>query len=128
MSILTEFPALGREPLRDLKKGIDSSFRDFSREYGQLLEDIFHPLLMFLKWFQDLLVETPWPIIIFVIGALAWIGSRNWYLVAGAIAALPCHWIPRHVGRRDVDFGDRIGCDIVVHNRRDSRRDIDGAQ
>ncbi len=87
MSFFTEFPTMERQALRDLKKGIDGSFRDFSREYGELIENIFHPLLMFLKWFQDLLVETPWPVVLVVIGALAWIGSRNWWLVAGTIAA-----------------------------------------
>jgi glycine betaine/proline transport system permease protein len=39
---------------------------------------------MFLKWFQDLLVATPWPIILFVIGALSWIGSRSWKMSLGA--------------------------------------------
>ncbi len=87
MSYFAEFPTMERQALRDLKKAIDSSFRDFSREYGELLENIFHPLLMFLKWFQDLLVETPWPIVLIVIGGLAWIGSRSWWLVAGTIAS-----------------------------------------
>ncbi len=87
MSYFAEFPTMERQALRDLKKAIDSSFRDFSREYGELLENIFHPLLMFLKWFQDLLVETPWPVVLVVIGALAWIGSRSWWLVAGTIAS-----------------------------------------
>ena len=85
MSFLLEFPTMERQALRDLKKGIDGSFRDFSREYGELLENIFHPLLVFLKWFQDLLVLTPWPITLVVIGALAWLGSRNWWLVGGTI-------------------------------------------
>ena len=42
---------------------------------------------MFLKWFQDLLVATPWPIILFVIGALSWVGSRSWKMSLGAILA-----------------------------------------
>jgi glycine betaine/proline transport system permease protein len=42
---------------------------------------------MFLKWFQDLLVATPWPIILFVIGALSWIGSRSWKMSVGAVLA-----------------------------------------
>ena len=87
MSILVEFPTMERQALRDLKKGIDGSFREFSREYGEFLEDLFQPLLMFLKWFQDLLVDTPWPIMLLVIGSLAWVGSRNWWLVLGTLAS-----------------------------------------
>ena len=56
---ITEPPVLPRELLRNTKKGIDGAFRDFSRSYGEALENFFHPLLMFLKWFQDLLVATP---------------------------------------------------------------------
>lgn len=80
-------PVLDRQELRDLKKGIDGSFRNFSREYGELLESIFHPLLMFLKWFQDLLVATPWPLLLAIIGGLAWLGSRSKWMVGGTIAA-----------------------------------------
>ncbi len=87
MGIFTEFPTMERQALRDLKKGIDSSFREFSREYGEFLENLFHPLLMFLKWFQDLLIETPWPLVLAIIGALAWVGSRSWWLVFGTIAS-----------------------------------------
>ena len=84
---ITEPPVLPRELLRNTKKGIDGAFRDFSRSYGEALENFFHPLLMFLKWFQDLLVATPWPIILFIIGALSWVGSRSWKMSLGAILA-----------------------------------------
>ena len=33
-----------------------------------------------------MLVNTPWPIIIFVVAVLAWVGSRSWYVVVGTIA------------------------------------------
>ena len=29
MGFLTEFPSMGRQDLRDFKKGIDAGFRDF---------------------------------------------------------------------------------------------------
>ncbi len=87
MNFLVEFPTMERQALRDLKKGIDGSFREFSREYGEYLENLFYPLLVFLKWFQDLLVQTPWPIMILVIGALAWVGSRSRLLVIGTVGS-----------------------------------------
>ena len=84
---LTDPPQLPREVLRELKKGIDGTFRGFSRGYGEAIENFFHPLLMFLKWFQDLLIETPWPLILVILGALSWWGSRSWKMVVGTVVA-----------------------------------------
>ena len=87
MDFLTEFPEMGRGDLRDLKKGIDAAFKEFSRSYGEALEAFFYPLLQFMVWFEKLLTQTPWPIVILVLAALAWLGSRNWKLVAGTVVA-----------------------------------------
>ena len=87
MDFFDEFPSLGRGPLRDMKKAIDASFKGFSREYGEALEAFFYPLLKFMVWFEKLLIATPWPIILLVIGALAWVGSRNVKLVVGSVLA-----------------------------------------
>ena len=84
---LTDPPQMPREVLRELKKGIDGTFREFSRGYGEAIENFFHPLLMFLKWFQDLLIETPWPLILVILGALSWWGSRSWKMVVGTVLA-----------------------------------------
>ena len=84
---LTDPPQLPREVLRELKKGIDGTFREFSRGYGEAIENFFHPLLMFLKWFQDLLIEAPWPLILVILGALSWWGSRSWKMVVGTVVA-----------------------------------------
>lgn len=80
-------PVLARQELRDLKKGIDGSFREFSRANGEWLEALFEPLLFFLKWFQDLLIATPWPLMLAIVGTLSWIGSRSLAMVLGAVAA-----------------------------------------
>ena len=84
---LTDPPQMPREVLRELKKGIDGTFREFSRGYGEAIENCFHALLMFLKWFQDLLIETPWPLILVILGALSWWGSRSWKMVVGTVVA-----------------------------------------
>jgi len=80
-----DFPEMGRVPLRDLKKGIDASFRNFSRAYGENLENFFQPLLTFLVWLEKLLLATPWPIIILIVAALAWLGARSIKIVVGVI-------------------------------------------
>ena len=83
MDFLTEFPSMDRQELRDLKKAIDGGFRDFSREFGEAIENFFEPLLWFLVWFEKLLQAAPWPVIILALAALAWLGSRSKTVVAG---------------------------------------------
>jgi glycine betaine/proline transport system permease protein len=87
MEFFTKFPVMERVSLLELKKGIDLSFRQFSRQYGDGIEAFFDPLLFFLVWLEKLLLTTPWPIIIIVIGILAWFGSRSWKLVVGSAVA-----------------------------------------
>ncbi len=82
----TQPPVMARDDLRDLKKLIDGSFRDFSREYGEALENFFYPLLKFLAGLQQLLLATPWPLMLVLLGLFAWIGSRSWKMVAGTVA------------------------------------------
>ena len=82
---LTTFPAMGRRDLSELKKAIDGGFRTFSREFGESLENFFYPLLKFLVWLEKLLLATPWPIIILIVAALAWFGSRSVKIVIGSV-------------------------------------------
>jgi glycine betaine/proline transport system permease protein len=87
LDFLSEFPAIGRRDLAEMKKAIDEAFKGFSRQYGEGLEDFFYPLLKFLVWFEKLLQATPWPIILFIVGGLAWLGSRSWKITVGAVLA-----------------------------------------
>ena len=84
MDFLTKFPAMERADLRDLKKGIDSSFKEFSMSCGESIEVFFDPLFYFLVRFEKLLLATPWPIIILIVAALSYVGSRSWKLSLGA--------------------------------------------
>lgn len=85
LEFLTDFPDMSRRDLRDFKKAIDGAFRDFSRENGESIENFFDPLLWFLIWLEKLLVATPWPVILLVVGGLAYLGSRSWKLAAGSM-------------------------------------------
>ena len=87
MSWFEKIPTMERQELRDLKKYIDISFKDFSRTYGDGIESFFDPLLYFLVWFEKLLINAPWPLIIFIIAVLAWIGSRNIFVIAGTVSS-----------------------------------------
>ncbi len=84
---LVDFPALAKNDLRAIQKGIDESFREFSRTYGQAIEDFFDPLLQFMIWFEKLLLGAPWWLVILVIAGLAYLASRSWKLSVGVILA-----------------------------------------
>ena len=85
MEFLSKFPDMGAQNLRDMKKAIDAGFRDFSRTFGEAIENAFEPLLWFLVWLEKLLIGAPWPIIIAVVAGLAWFGSRSVKIVVGAV-------------------------------------------
>ena len=85
MEFLSTFPDMGAQNLRDMKKAIDAGFRDFSRTFGEAIENAFEPLLWFLVWLEKLLIAAPWPIIIAVVAGLAWFGSRSVKIVVGAV-------------------------------------------
>ena len=87
MEFLNNIPVMNTESLRLFKRTVDSSFRNFSREYGDGIEAFFDPLLYFLISLEKLLIKTPWPIIILAICGLAWLGSRSWKLVVGSSLA-----------------------------------------
>ncbi len=88
MGVFTEFPEMSRTEIRDFKKAIDGAFKEFTQAYGQSIEDFFRPLLMFLSWFEKLLINTPWPIMLAIIALLVWAGSRSVALVLGTVVTM----------------------------------------
>ena len=78
---------MGRTDLRDFKKAIDESFRDFTRNYGEAIENFFDPLLYFLIWLEKLFLNSPWPIVMASIALLVYFGSKSIKLTIGALSA-----------------------------------------
>jgi len=76
-SFLTKFPEMPKETYREMKKGVDASYKSFAREYGDAIDAFFEPLLQLLVFFEKLLISTPWPIVLGVILALTYWGSRS---------------------------------------------------
>jgi glycine betaine/proline transport system permease protein len=88
MSWLKEFPALGADSLSAIRQTVDGSFRNFTREYGEPLERLFDPLREFLLFSERMLTQTPWPVVVGVIAAIAWLASRSLKIVAGTVLTL----------------------------------------
>lgn len=81
----TNFPELIN--VRGLRKSIDGAFEWMVITFGESLEIAFLPVLRLLNWIENLLVATPWWIVLLVLSALGWLASRNWK-VALSIAAM----------------------------------------
>ncbi|MDP2514815.1 proline/glycine betaine ABC transporter permease [Photobacterium damselae subsp. piscicida] len=84
-SWLTEIPQLDRAQLLEIRKTLDGAYQSFSREYGDTIEGFFDPLLSFLVWFENLLLDSPWWLVIAVLATLAYVASRSWKLTLGVI-------------------------------------------
>lgn len=81
-------PQLGRRDLTNIKKALDGAYRDFTANYGELVEAMFNPLLQFLVFVEQMLLMAPWWLVIGVIAGLAWLAGRSWKLCLGVTLAL----------------------------------------
>ncbi len=82
---LYEFPKMERADLLTIRKTLDGAYREFSRTYGDTIESFFDPLLQFLVWFENLLLSTPWWIMILVLSLIAYLASRSWKMSVSVI-------------------------------------------
>ena len=81
----SQFPDLDRETLLTIRKTLDNGYREFSREYGDMIETLFDPLLTFLIWFEKLLLATPWWLMIALLGGLVFFVVRSWKLTIAVL-------------------------------------------
>jgi glycine betaine/proline transport system permease protein len=86
-SWLVEFPQMARSDLIAIRKTLDGAYRDFSRAYGETIENLFDPLLYFLVWFEKLLLAAPWWSVLAVIVALTYFATRSWKISCAVTVA-----------------------------------------
>jgi glycine betaine/proline transport system permease protein len=86
-NFFTTFPEMPNKQFREMKKGIDASYKDFAREWGDLIDAMFDPLLKMLVFFEKTLIATPWPIFMIVLVTLTYWGSRSIKLCVGTVLA-----------------------------------------
>ena len=86
-SWLTTFPEMDRADLVAMRKALDGAYREFSRNYGDIIEGFFDPLLYFLVWFEKMLLAAPWTIVITALLGLTYAASRSTKLTAGITVA-----------------------------------------
>jgi len=82
------FPQLSADTLRVISRSIDRGYLSFSREFGASIEAFFDPLLHFLVWFERILLDSPWWIILGAVSGVAYLASRRWKLALGVLVSL----------------------------------------
>ncbi|SIP86263.1 glycine betaine/proline transport system permease protein [Paracoccus thiocyanatus] len=82
------FPEMSRGNLRAMRQTIDGAFRDFTRAWGDTLEAIFEPLQDLLTLIENLLLRSPWALVLVVLAAGIWLLSRSWRIALGSVLAL----------------------------------------
>jgi glycine betaine/proline transport system permease protein len=78
---------MSKSGLRLFKKTVDGAYRSFSREYGDAIEAVFDPVLFFLVWFEKVLQNSPWPLVLMAFLSLIYFGSRSLSLTVGSFFA-----------------------------------------
>jgi len=88
MDWLHSFPHMQDDALLNMKRSIDDGFRAFTAAYGDPIDAAFQPLQQFLTAAEHFMTRTPWPIIMLLVLAIAWVASRDWKIVAGCFVTL----------------------------------------
>jgi glycine betaine/proline transport system permease protein len=73
---------------RPLRRSIDNGLDWVVANWGQGFEAAAYPLLVLLKLIEDLLLVTPWWLIIALLVGIAWLASRRWQLPAVVFVSL----------------------------------------
>lgn len=73
---------------RPLRRAIDDGLNWVVRNWGDGFETAAYPLLMLLKAIEDLLIATPWWLIVVLLTAIAWLASRRWQLPLVVLVSL----------------------------------------
>ncbi|MGH1358077.1 MAG: ABC transporter permease [Burkholderiaceae bacterium] len=81
----TNFPEIINT--RALRKAIDGAFEWMVITFGESLEIAFLPVLQLLNWIENLLIATPWWIVLAALAGMGWLASRSWK-IALSIAAM----------------------------------------
>ena len=88
MDWLMDFPQIDSDLLLAAKRAIDGSLRALTRSHGVAIEDFFDPLSRLLVFMEDLMTDSPWPLVLGALAAIAWFVTRSIKVTLGTVAAL----------------------------------------
>jgi glycine betaine/proline transport system permease protein len=73
---------------RPWRKAIDNGLNWVVKNWGDEFEAAAYPLLALLNAIEDLLIATPWWLIMVILGGIAWLATRRWQLPIIVIVSL----------------------------------------
>jgi glycine betaine/proline transport system permease protein len=85
---LCKFPAFSDASVRGARKVIDDGFKGLVREYVNIIDAMVQPLQWFLNYLERLFVSSPWPIILIIMVAIVYYGSRNMKITIGTALSM----------------------------------------
>ena len=88
MDWLFKFPQIDPDILLSVKRAIDGSLKTLTRNYGQSIENFFYPLQQVLIFFERVISNAPWPLVVLVLAAIAWFAARSVKVVVAVILML----------------------------------------
>lgn len=88
MDWLFRFPQVDPNFLLAVKRFTDGSLRALTRVYGDAIENFFYPLQRVLIFFEEVMTNAPWPLVILVLAGIAWFAARRWTVVAAVAGTL----------------------------------------
>ncbi|WP_375599163.1 ABC transporter permease [Devosia sp. Naph2] len=65
---------------RPWRRAIDDSLNWVVRNWSDEFEAVAYPLLMLLNFIEDVLIATPWWLIMAILVGIAWLATRRWQL------------------------------------------------
>ncbi|AXQ94793.1 proline/glycine betaine ABC transporter permease [Cereibacter azotoformans] len=88
-----QFPAMDGKSLLLMRRTIDGTFRDIVRSWSGAIDAATAPLQIALNALERAFTSTPWIVVLALVLAIVWAGSRSWRIVAGtAVAMLAIGW------------------------------------
>lgn len=73
---------------KPLRKAVDEALNWVVRNWGDFFEGAAYPLLILLRSIEQLLLATPWWLIISLLTGIAWLATRKWQLPAVVLVSL----------------------------------------
>lgn len=88
MDWLFRFPQIDSDSLLAARRSIDGALRALTRAYGESIESFFYPLQRVLIFFENVMTNAPWPLVILAMAGIAWFAARNWAVVSAVVGTL----------------------------------------
>ena len=72
-----EFPGLDKSTLKLIRRTLDSNFFEFSRSYGELIENLLYPFQFLIDVSEAFFVDVPWIIVLATLTSICYYTTKH---------------------------------------------------